>query len=162
MKRIEREHPEKTVIYVDETGIDKYIYRTNVRAKKGTKVFSNIRGRKYERISIVAGKGNSKIFAPMVYNGTADSTLFERWFKDCLCPEIIGNIVVLDNASIHRKTVLSEIAKEYDVTLLFQPPYSPDLNKIEKFWAWLKKELQTTLKNSQSLFDAICKCFQLK
>ena len=161
METVKAKHPEKIVVYVDETGIDKYIYRPNVRAKKGAKVYSHIKGKKYERISIVAGKSDDYVFAPMVYNGTADSILFEKWFKECLCPEIMGNIVVMDNATIHRKNELASIAEEYNITLLFQPPYSPDLNKIEKFWAWLKKELRTVLKNCQSLLDAICYCFQL-
>lgn len=162
MERINKEHPEKQIIYVDETGIDSYIYRPNVRAKRGVKIYSSIRGRKYERISIVAGKSGKDIFAPMIYTGTANSTFFEEWFRECLCPETAGHVVVMDNAAIHRKKVLDEIAQKYNVTLLFQPPYSPDLNKIEKFWAWLKKELRTVLKKSSSLVEAICYCFQLK
>ena len=162
MGELKRANPKKSVIYVDETGIDTYLYRANVRAKRGVKVFSQIKGRKYERTSIVAGKSENKIFAPFVYNGTANSALFEQWFKDCFCPEAAGNIVIMDNASIHRKQVLHEIAKMHDILLIFQPPYSPDLNKIEKFWAWLKKVLQTVLKFTPSLTDAICYCFQLK
>ena len=125
--------------YVDETGIDKYVYRPKVRAKRGSKVYSKIRGKKFERLSIVAGKCGEHIAAPMVFTGTADSSLFEHWFENHFCPEIKGNVAVLDNATIHRKEKLFEIAAKYDVILLFQPPYSPDLNKIEKFWAWLKK-----------------------
>jgi len=55
-----------------------------------------------------------------------NSTLFEHWFDKYFCPEISGNIVVLDNATIHRKEKLFEIAKKHDVTLLFLPPYSPE------------------------------------
>lgn len=162
MAELEENHPEKSVFYVDETGIDNYIYRPNVRAKKGTKVYSKIRGRKFERLSIVAGKCGNKIAAPLVYKGTADSQLFEYWFEHCFCPEISGNIAVMDNASIHRKEKLFEIASRFGIILLFQPPYSPDLNKIKKYRAWLKKELRSVLKNSNNLFDSICYCFHLK
>jgi hypothetical protein len=61
--------------------------------------------------SIVAGKSGDKIAAPMIYSGTADSFLFETWFEKQFCPEIAGNICVMDNATIHRKTRLFEIAK---------------------------------------------------
>jgi len=162
LAELEEKHPEKSVYYADEMGIDKYIYRPNVRAKRGVKVYSKIRGKKFERLSIVAGKCGDKIAAPMVYKGTADSALFEGWFEDYFCPEIAGNIAVIDNASIHRKEKLLEIAKRFDVILLFQPPYSPDLNKIEMFWAWLKKELRSVLKMFDNLLDAICYCFQIK
>lgn len=162
LAELEKQHPEKSVFYVDETGIDTYLYRSNVRAKKGLKVYSKIKGKKFERLSIVAGKCGDKIVAPMTFTGTANSNLFEQWFENYFCPEIAGNITVIDNASIHRKSKLFEIAERFNVTLLFQPPYSPDLNKIEKFWAWLKKELRTVLKIFDNLFDAIYYCFQLK
>jgi len=161
MAEIEEENPEKRVYYVDETGIDKHLYRPNVRAKKGVKVYSKIRGKKYERLSIVAGKCGDHIAAPMVFSGTADSILFEHWFEEQFCPEIAGNIAVLDNATIHRKAKLLEIAERYGITLIFLPPYSPDLNKIENFWAWIKDILRSILSDFDNLWDAICYCFQL-
>jgi len=158
---IEAENPGKETYYIDETGIDKYLYRENVRAKRGVKVYSKVRGKKYQRMSIVAGKCGDKIAAPMAFEGTADSALFESWFENYFCPEIEGNIAVMDNASIHRKKELIKIAEKHNVILLFQPPYSPDLNKIEQFWAWLKEKLRSVLKNFDTLIDAICYCFQL-
>ena len=106
MEELETKHPKKSVFYVDETGIDKHIYRPNVRAKRGVKIFSKVRGKKFERLSIVAGKSKDRVAAPMVFSGTADSELFEHWFEYCFCPEVSGNIAVLDNASIYRKKEL--------------------------------------------------------
>lgn len=160
MAKIESENPDKSTYYVDETGIDKYIFREKVRAKRGVKVHSKVRGKKFERLSIVAGKSGNHIAAPMIYKGTANSQLFEHWFE-IFCKEISGNIAIMDNASIHRKSQLKIIAKTYNVTLLFGPPYSPDLNKIEKFWAYLKKKLRSVLKNFDNLMDAVCYCFKL-
>ena len=162
MAEIEKNHPEKSVYYADETGIDRFVYRENVRAKRGVKVYSEVCGRKFERLSVIAGKCGKKVVAPLIYNSTADSAFYEYWFERHLCPEIAGNVVVIDNASIHRKKKLHEIAARFDVTLIFQPPYSPDLNKIEKFWAWLKKKLRSVLKTFDNLFDAICYCFQVE
>lgn len=156
-----KESPEKEVYYIDETGVDKYLFRDRVRAKRGTKVYRKVSGKKFERLSVVAGKSGDKIIAPMVYKGTADSVLFETWFEKCFCPEAAGNICVMDNASIHRKQKLREIAERFNVTILFQPPYSPDLNKIEQFWAWLKKMLRSVLHLFDNLMGAICYCFQL-
>jgi len=150
------------VFYADEMGIDKFVYRENVRAKRGVKVYSEVKGKRFQRLSIVAGKCGENIAAPMVYEGTADSELYEHWFDKYFCPEISGNIAVIDNATIHRKKELLKIAEKHNVILLFQPPYSPDLNKIEKFWAWIKKQLRSVLKMFDNLLDAICYCFQLK
>ncbi|MEG1772150.1 MAG: transposase [Clostridia bacterium] len=119
-----------------------------------------MRGEKCERLYIVAGKCGDKIVVPMTYSGIADSALYELWFES-FCSEIVGNIVVIHNASIHIKNKLFEIAERFKVTLLFQQPYSPNFNKIEKFWAWLKKELRTVMKMFDNLFDTVCCCFQI-
>jgi transposase len=161
LAKIETRNPDKSTFCVDETGVDKFLYRENARAKRGTKVYRKIRGKKFERLSIVAGKSGDKIAFPMVYSGTANAALFEAWFER-FCAEISGNRAVMDNVRIHRKDALFQIAKRHDVTLLFQPPYSPNLNKIEKFWAWLKQEIRTALKICDNLMEAICYCFQLK
>jgi len=43
-----------------------------------------------------------------------------------------NSVIILDNATFHKKTVLFELAQKYDCTVLFFSPYSPDLNPIEK------------------------------
>ena len=47
--------------------------------------------------------------------------------------------VVLDNASYHRARVVRELADTLDLELLFLPPYSPNLNLIERVWKLVKK-----------------------
>ena len=73
----------------------------------------------------------------MTYDGTTDSSLFEQWFEQRLLPVIPKySIIILDNATFHRKAKLRALAEESDCEVLFLPPYSPDLNPIENFWAW--------------------------
>ena len=147
-------------MYVDETGIDQYLYRPYARAPKGLPVEGKISGRKYERTSIVAGQCQESIVAPLQYSGTMDSVLFEFWFSTMLLPSLrIGSVIVMDNARFHRRTVLCELANRDNCRLLFLPPYSPDLNPIEHCWAWLKKRLRRILPDFASLDDAISDCF---
>ena len=70
-----------------------------------------------------------------------------------------GTTIVLDNATFHRKSVLPDLAKQYVCEILFLPPYSPDLNPIEKKWAWLKRKLREILFLHSSFADALCACF---
>ena len=147
-------------MYIDETGIDQYLYRRYGRAPRGLPVYGKISGRKYERTSIVAGQCDKRIVAPLQYSGTMDSALFVFWFRTMLLPSVRrGSVFVMDNARFHKKKVLCELAKAAGCSILFLPPYSPDLNPIEHFWAWLKKKLRRILLSFDSLDDAISACF---
>jgi len=74
------------------------------------------------------------IVAPLQYDGTMDSTLFETWFAAQLLPSLAPNtMIVMDNASLHRKSQLLCLAERAGFRLVFLPPYSPELNSIENF-----------------------------
>jgi transposase len=44
----------------------------------------------------------------------------------------------MDNASFHRTERVEQLCHDVGVKLLYLPPYSPDLNPIEEFFAELK------------------------
>jgi transposase len=60
-----------------------------------------------------------------------------------LLPEIPKNsLVVMDNASFHKSEKTKELVEKFSCRLFFLPPYSPDLNPIEKFWASMKAKIK--------------------
>jgi len=70
-------------------------------------------------------------------------------------------VIVMDNASFHSKSRLFFAAQNAGCRVLFLPPYSPELNPIEMFWAWLKRFLRKILPSAPSFDDALCTAFQL-
>lgn len=123
---------------MDETGIDTYLHREHGWSLRGKPLMGTVSGRKFKRTGIVAAQMGKSIIAPLQYDGTMDSALFEVWFATRLLPNLPGNtLVVMDNASFHRKSKLLPLAQQAGIRLVFLPPYSPDLNPIEHFWAWL-------------------------
>ena len=147
-------------MYIDETGIDTYLYREHCWSLKGQKITELISGRKYRRTGVVAAQIGNRILAPLQYEGTMNSQLFEVWFESKLMNELSGNsVIVLDNAAFHRKVRLCFIAENYGHRIIFLPPYSPELNPIENFWAWLKSKLRKVLHNFSTFDDALCYCF---
>lgn len=50
-------------------------------------------------------------------------------------------LLVLDNARYQRATRVQALAKQLHIRLLFLPPYSPNLNLIERFWKFLRKKI---------------------
>lgn len=88
--------------------------------------------------------------------------LFEFWFENCLLPQAPKDaVIIMDNASFHRKKKLAEIARRYNRTLIFLPPYSPELNPIEHFWYWLKRAVTETIVYSATLILAISLALQI-
>ncbi len=154
--------PKEKIAYIDESGIDSCLYREYAYAPRGEKVYGEILGRKFKRTNIIAAKLGDKILTPMQYNGTTNSLLFEYWFEQYFLPCIPQDtVIVMDNAAFHRKKQLFKIAENHNKTLIFLPPYSPELNPIEKFWASLKQKLKTNVRFFNSLNDAISDVFNL-
>ena len=82
-----------------------------------------------------------EIIAPYVFDGYTDATRFNGWGKECLLPCLKkGQIVVMDNASFHKKKLTKMLIESIGCSLLYQPTYSSDLNPIEKQWAVRKRK----------------------
>jgi len=144
------------LVFVDESGIDRYLHREHCRAPKGKQVYEAVPGRKFERCSIVAGKCGKEILAPFGYYGTCNSELFLKWVKEMLVPNLKKNqIVIMDNANIHKSPKIREAIEDAGCSLVYQPPYSPDLNPIEHFWSHLKQKIGALQQKFKSIFDAI-------
>ena len=156
--------PKDDIVYIDETGIQGYIYREYGRALRGKKVYDKISGKKYHRINIVAGKCGDKIISPLVYEKVMDSEFFEKWFKEMFLKEVKENkVIIMDNATFHRKSRLYDLCKNANknLRLIFLPPYSPQLNPIEKYWSILKKNLKNLIKMINALKNLFINFFKL-
>ena len=151
------------VVYIDETGIDRYLYRPYARASRGQKVYEKISGRRFERTSIVAGQVNSNFIAPMIYKESMTSDFFVEWFKTQLLPALDRpHVIVMDNASFHPKHILDGLCIQDRHFFLPLPPYSPDLNPIEKAWATLKKKVTDLLREIPDISEVLSSFFKTK
>lgn len=148
------------VVYIDEAGVEDtedYAYGWCAQSER----FHALKlGHRTCRISMIAGWCNRNVLAPMTFEGYCDTALVEAWVKQFLVPELKpGQVVVIDNASVHKSATIRELIEQAGCSLLFLPPYSPDLNKIEKFWARLKHYLRKTLNQFLSIWDAVDNAF---
>ena len=99
----------------------------------------------------------------MQYEGTIDGELFEEWLRKFLCPSLeSGSTLIMDNASFHSKKKVESIASSFGHRVIFLPPYSPELNPIERCWAVLKKMLKGVVDSVTSFDDALRICLQRK
>ena len=134
--------PEDKRVYIDESGKNTDLDRTHGYAPRGEKVEGKTHGRKPEKLNIVAAKCGGKIYKELLYNCSMKSWLFEFWFAMLLQTMGAGYWFIMDNATFHRKEVLTQMAEAAGCHVLFLPAYSPDLNDIEPEWANLKSFLR--------------------
>jgi transposase len=144
------------LVYLDESGIDKFLSRDYARSPRGEQVICDVKGRKYQRVSMIAAQAGKAILAPMVFEGTTDSKLFNHWLKECLVPELKpGQIIIMDNYCIHKTAKTKEIIEMAGCKILFLPPYSPDFNPIENTWANIKARIRKIKNSCDDFYKAI-------
>jgi transposase len=130
--------------------------------KKGEKLIGKKSGKYYQRTNIVAGLVNNKSIAPMIFNGSCNTELFEAWVAQFLIKELVpGQFVVMDNASFHKSQKTKELIESVGCKVIFLPPYSPDLNPIEKFWANMKRWIKDKISGFSQLYKTITEFFSL-
>jgi transposase len=92
----------------------------------------------------------------MCFQGTCNTGLFNEWLKKMLIPNLTaGQVIILDNASFHKSEESKRLLEGVGCKLMFLPPYSPDLNPIEKCWANIKAKTRELLPKFLKLTDAL-------
>jgi transposase len=143
-------------VYVDEAGMDQRDDYGYGWCEAGTRFEALKSGRRGGRINMIAAYCERQLQAPFTVEGSCNRTIFETWLETCLVPQLQPNqVVILDNATFHHGGRVAEIIQAAGCHLLYLPPYSPDFNRIEKCWAWLKSRIRKRLDKAPSLSDAI-------
>lgn len=111
---------------------------------------------RFARESFISALSKGKLLAPMCFKGTCNTELFDIWLEKVLIPELkAGQVLILDNASFHRSETSKKLVEAAGCRFLFLPPYSPDLNPIEKYWANLKVKVRESLYQFTKFTDAV-------
>ena len=150
------------LVYIDESGIEIGAVKERGWGKKGEKLVGKKSGKYYQRSNIIGGYSNKKIMAPMVFNGTCNTMVFNKWVEKVLIRELQpGQCVVMDNASFHKSQKTKDLIESVGCEVIFLPPYSPDLNPIEKFWANMKRWIRKHISSFLNIFDALVAFFNV-
>lgn len=95
--------------------------------------------------------------ACMAIDGATDTEVFRAYVREVLIPTLrAGDIVVMDNLTPHKNEETIALIEEVGACVRFLPPYSPDLNPIEKMWSKVKQALRSfEARTHQELLAAI-------
>jgi len=145
-------------IYLDESGINQYLHREYARSIRGRKIIGEISGKRFARQSVISALFKGKFLSPMCFEGTCDTSLFNAWLQQMLIPNLTaGQVLILDNASFHKSAESQKLVEAAGCRILFLPPYSPDLNPIEKYWANMKTKVRELLSKANTFAEALDK-----
>lgn len=111
-------------------------------------------GGHWKILTILSAISTRGILATMTIEEPTDSDIFLAYVQQLLCPALRpGDVVVMDNLSAHKAEGVRESIEAAGAKLLYLPPYSPDLNPIEKAWAKLKQLLQSAKARTKDALD---------
>ena len=105
----------------------------------------------------MAGLRRSGIVAPLVLDGPMTGPVFRAYVEQMLAPALApGDVVVMDNLAAHKVAGVQGAIRAVGASLLYLPPYSPDLNPIEQAFAKLKALLRkAACRTRDELWDTI-------
>ncbi len=131
------------LVFLDETWASTNMARRYGRAPRGARCVAAVPYGHWKTTTFIAGLRHDSVTAPMVIDGAMNGEVFLAYVQKLLCPTLrAGDIVIADNLSSHKVAGVKEAIAARGATILYLPPYSPDLNPIEKLFAKLKALLR--------------------
>ena len=131
--------------------------RQYARAPRGERAHGDAPKNWGESISLAAGIRLQGLIAPLVLRGSMTGDAFEAYVEQFVLPSLHpGDVVLWDNLGAHKRTGVRELVESVGATVIFLPPYSPDLNPIELAWSKVKTLLRGHAARSwDQLLDAV-------
>jgi transposase len=150
--------PPERLIFLDESGVTTSMTRLYARSAAGERICESTPGGHWKILTILGA-----ISLRGIVEEATDGDIFLAYVEHILCPALRpGDVVVMDNLSSHKIKGVRELIEKAGAEVLYLPPYSPDLNPIEKAWSKLKQLLRCAkARTSQALEDAITEAIRL-
>jgi len=141
---------------VDESSTNVAMVARYARSPRGERAYAKAPRNWGRNVTLICSITLAGIGASMSIEGSSDGESFGLYLKRSLCPKLTrGQIVVMDNLSVHKSKEVREMIEEKGCELWFLPAYSPDLNPIEEAFSKVKGALRKAKARSlESLFDA--------
>jgi DDE superfamily endonuclease len=115
-------------VFLDETGTATNMARGYGRSRPGERLVAAVPHGHWRTTTFVAGLRQSGVIAPLVLDGPMSGPAFRAYIEQFLAPALgPGDVVVLDNLAAHKVDGVRQALAAAGASLLYLPPYSPDL-----------------------------------
>ncbi len=131
-------------MFIDETWAKTNMTRLRGRAPKGQRLVEKVPHGHWHTTTLIAALGHDGMRCGMTLDGAVDGDHFVAFCREILVPTLsCGDTVVMDNLSSHKVKGVREAIESVGASVLYLPPYSPDLNPIENAFSKLKQLLRS-------------------
>ena len=129
--------------------------RTHGYAPRGRRCFGirdwNAKG----RINVIGAFLAGSLLTVGLTDANVDADMFNLWLTEDLIAKLPpSSVLVMDNATFHKRQDTKEMIKNAGHSLQYLPPYSPDLSQIENKWAQAKAIRRKTGKSTEQIFES--------
>jgi transposase len=132
------------LVFIDETWAKTNMTRTRGRAPVGERLVAAVPHGHWRTTTLVAALDRRGMRCSMVLDGAVNGPAFEAFVGQVLVPVLTaGDVVVMDNPSSHKGAAVRALVEAAGASVLYLPPYSPDLNPIELAFAKLKQLMRS-------------------
>ena len=143
----------RPLIFLDESGFSHDMPRTHGYALKGVRCFGIQDWGAKGRTNVIGVLLETVLLTLTLFETTINTAIFDTWVIEDLIPKLPPeSVVIMDNAAFHKGRNMKNALQYAGHTLLYLPPYSPDLNPIEKKWAQAKARRRKNKTDIKTLF----------
>ena len=148
-------------MFIDETSVSTTITRLHGRALQGERLVQKVLHGNWKTVTFIAGLRHDRVTAPFVLDGAMNGETFRAYVEQFLAPTLRrGDIVFLDNVSVHHVDGVAEAIEARGAVPFYLPPYSPDFNPIEQLFSKLKATLRKmaayAVEHAPFTFTSLC------
>jgi transposase len=141
-------------VFIDESGFAHDMPRTRGYASKGQRCFGTHDWGAKGRTNVIGALLSGVLLTVSLFQTNINTEIFSAWVTQDLIPKLPKkSVVVMDNATFHKGGDMVKALEAEGHTLLYLPPYSPDLNPIEKKWAQIKAKRRRVGGSIEALFQ---------
>jgi transposase len=131
------------LVFVDESSTNIALTPRYARSPKGERAYGKAPRNWGKNVTLISSIGVEGMGPSMSIEGSSDTESFGLYMRNILAPTLNrGQIVLMDNLSVHTSKWVRELIEERGCQLWLLPSYSPDLNPIEEAFSKVKNLLR--------------------
>ena len=151
------------LVFLDESSINTGMTRLYGRSARGERIVDYAPDVRFRRTSILSSVRSNGDIVPLIFEGSLNGEIFKEYIAKFLAPTLKkGDIVIMDNLTSHKVRGAIDPILAVGASVVYLPPYSPDLNPIEMMWSKIKACLRKTkARTNELLVKAIAQALDL-